>query len=220
MTIERPFDIQLDKLKTKIIKMCSLVDEQVQYAIKSVEEENRELAEYVIDRDEKVNKYDVKIEKICQKLIALNQPVAHDLRMIMSALKINSNVERLGDLAVNISWNAIDLERKPEFFDRLNFAITAQLTMDMINKSIDAFINNDSELAKSVLIDEDKLDDIVKENSELIVTIMEENPEFVRPGLLVYNIFQELERLGDHATNICEEVYFIVTAQLLKHRFE
>ncbi len=220
MIIERPFDIQLEKLKTKLIKMCSLVDEQVEYAIKAVEEENRELAEYVIDRDNKVNKFDVKIEKICQKLFALNQPVAMDLRLIMSALKINSNLERIGDLAVNISWNAVDLGKKPDFHERLNFSTTALLTREMIRKSIDAFINNDSELAKSVLVDEERLDDIVKENSELVTEIMQESTENVRSGLIIYNLFQELERLGDHATNICEEVYFIVKAQLIKHRYE
>ena len=99
--MERLLDAHLEKLKTRVIKMCSLVDEQLQFAIKSFEDEDLELAQSVIDRDRKVNKYDVKIDKICQKIFALAQPVAMDLRYIMSSLTINSNLERIGDIAVN-----------------------------------------------------------------------------------------------------------------------
>jgi len=218
--MERPFDIQLEKLKTKLIKMCSLVDEQVEFAIRSLENDDIELAEFVVDRDSKVDKYDVKIEKICQRLFALNQPVAMDLRLIMSALKINANLERIGDLAVSIARNVIDIGAKPDFHNRLHFADVSLITRDMIKKAIDSFINSDSELAKTVLVDEDKLDSLVDEDTVILVEIMKESSDNVARGVLYYDIFQSLERLGDHATNICEEVYFIVKAQLIKHRVE
>ncbi|HRP94284.1 MAG TPA: PhoU domain-containing protein, partial [Ignavibacteriaceae bacterium] len=114
--MQRLLDEHLEKLKTRVLKMCSLVDEQVQFAIKAVEDDNLELAQSVIDRDKKVNKYDVKIDKICQKIFALAQPVAMDLRYIMSSLTINSNLERIGDIAVNIAENIILIKKKPEFY--------------------------------------------------------------------------------------------------------
>ena len=116
--MERQFEIQIEKLKKKILKMCSLVDEQVEYAIRAVESDNNELINTVIERDNKVDKYDVKIDKICQKIIALNQPVAMDLRLIMSALTINTNLERIGDIAVNIVENYKFLNGKRELIKR------------------------------------------------------------------------------------------------------
>lgn len=216
--MDRPFDIQIEKLKTKLIKMCSLVDEQVEYAIRSIEETDENLAILVEQRDPKVDKYDIKIEKICQKIFALNQPVAMDLRLIMSALKINANLERVGDLAVNIARSSIDLEQQPQFYSRLHFNEIGSLAREMIKKAIDAFIEGDSELAKEVLITDDKLDDLVKEDSNLLIQIMKEDTNNVEPGLIMYSTFEEIERIGDHATNIAEEVYFIVKAQSIKHR--
>ncbi len=217
--MERPFDIQLEKLKTKLIKMCSLVDEQVELVIKAVLEHDHELAGQIAEKDDTIDKYDVKIEKICQKLFALNQPVAMDLRLVMSALKINSNLERVGDLTVIISHNIKDLNEKPAFFDNLNFEETARKSQEMIKKAIDSFIYNDPNLARAVMGMDDKLDDAVKNASSQILSIMKESPDNVEAGMIYHRIFQEIERIGDHAANICEEVYFIVKARTLKHEF-
>ncbi len=111
--MERLLDEHIEKLKKRVIKMCSLVDEQVQAAIKSVEEENLELAKDVIEKDKQVDKYDNKIDKICQKIFALTQPVAMDLRLIMSSLTINNNLERIGDISVNIAEYIIMIKKKP-----------------------------------------------------------------------------------------------------------
>lgn len=218
--MERPFDTQLDKLKTKLIKMCSLVDEQVEFAIRSIEEENESIAVLVLERDYKVDKYDVKVESICYKLFALNQPVAMDLRTIMSALKINANLERIGDLAVNVARNSIETQKKPEFFDRLRFSETAIVTREMIKNAIDSFIDRNADLARKVLATDDKLDELVKENRKTLTEIMKEKADYVENGIRYHSIFQALERLGDHATNIAEEVYFIVKAESIKHRSE
>lgn len=216
--MERPFDIQIEKLKTKIIKMCSIVDEQVGLAINSLLNNENSLADSVIEMEEKVDKFDVKIERICQKLFALNQPVAMDLRLIMSALKINSNLERMGDLAVNIARNAKDLKNLPDFMQRLHFEEIGRIAREMIKKSFDSFINNDAELAKSVIAIDNQLDEIVKINSKTLIEIMKEKSENVENAVIIYSALQEIERLGDHAVNISEEVYFIIKAQSLKHR--
>lgn len=216
--MDRPFEVQLEKLKTKLIKMCSLVDEQVEFTIRAVQEENENLAVLVLERDYKVDRYDIKIERICQKLFALNQPVAMDLRLIMSALKINSNLERIGDLAVNIARYFIEMKTKPEFFGKIRFSESAYIAREMIKNAIDAFIEKDADLAKKVLLSDDKLDDIVMENSNILMNLMKGNPAYVENALRYYSIFREIERLGDHATNIAEEVYFIVKAETIKHR--
>ena len=216
--MERPFDIQIEKLKTKIIKMCSLVDEQVGYAIDSVINGDKSLADSVIEMESKVDKFDAKIERICQKLFALNQPVAMDLRLIMSGLKINSNLERMGDLAVNIAHCSKDLKYQPDFISRLHINEISSIAREMIKKSFDSFINKDAELAKTVIASDTKLDDLVRENSKVLVEIMKEKPENIENALLVNSVLQEIERLGDHASNISEEVYFIIKAQSLKHR--
>ncbi|MCK9281301.1 MAG: phosphate signaling complex protein PhoU [Melioribacteraceae bacterium] len=216
--MERPFDIQLEKLKTKLYKMCSLVDEQVEYAIKSLEDMNPELAKIVLERDSKVDKYDDKIERVCQKLFALNQPVAMDLRYVMSALKINSNLERVGDLAVNIAHLSIEIYDPLEIYQQINFREISYLTKFMIKNAIDSFIRGDAELARQVLSTDDKLDELVQSASDIIVQRMKLSKDFIDQGLKIYSILQEMERLGDHATNISEEVYFIVKAQSIKHR--
>lgn len=218
--MERRLDQQIEKLKTRLIKMCSLVDEQVEFAIKSVEESNMELAQIVIERDDKVDKYDVKIEKVCQKLFALNQPVAMDLRLIMSALTINHNLERMGDLAANIATDAAFLKDKPKFFEELGFKEIASISREMVRSSIDSFIENNPKLAEKVIGMDDGLDNLTRTKYKLLVEIMKRDPNNIDAALKFYSIFHDLERLGDHATNIAEDVFFIVEAQLIKHRYE
>jgi phosphate transport system protein len=218
--MERQFEIQIDKLKTRLIKMCSLVDEQVELAIKSIDEENMELADLVIERDAKVDKYDVKIEKICQKIFALSQPVAMDLRLIMSALTINTNLERIGDLAVNISESAKEMGKKPDFYEKTHLKEMAQVTREMIKNAIDAFIEGSPDLAKKVIETDDKVDDFNVENHFILKGIMKEKPENVDPGIALLVVSRHLERLADHATNIAEDVFFIVEAQMVKHKYE
>ena len=166
--MERLLDEHLEKLKTRIIKMCSLVDEQVQFAIKAVEENDMELAQSVIDRDKKVNKYDVKIDKICQKIFAIAQPVAMDLRYIMSSLTINSNLERIGDIAVNIAENIILIKKKPEFYTDTKLEEMFNLSKRMLKNSIDAFIGSNPELAKEVILTDDVVDNLNAENHQIL----------------------------------------------------
>jgi phosphate transport system protein len=218
--MDRQFDQQLEKLKTRVIKMCSLVDEQVEFAFRSILEENAELANLVIERDKKVDKYDVKIDKICQKIFALNQPVAMDLRLIMSALTINSNLERIGDIAVNLSEEYLKMTKKPDFFNKTLFNEMSLTVKEMIKNAFDSFIENDPKLAQKVIITDDKLDELNRENHRILIGIMEEKPENVRPGVSLISISREMERLGDHATNIAEDVFFIVEAQMIKHKYE
>ena len=218
--MERLLDEFIEKLKTRVIKMCSLVDEQVQLALKSVEDEDLELALQVIEKDKKVNKYDNKIDKICQKILALTQPVAMDLRLIMSSLTINNNLERIGDIAVNIAEYIRMIEKKPSFFEQTNLQEMFILTKRMLKDSIDSYISGDEKLAKSVIESDDKLDQLNYDNHQIIINIMKNNPENIEPGVALLVMSRQLERLGDHCTNIAEDVFFIVEANLVKHKYE
>jgi phosphate transport system protein len=200
--------------------MCSLVDEQVEMAIRLIEEEDPSLADIIMEKEKKVDKYDVKIDKICQKIFALNQPVAMDLRLIMSALTINTNLERMGDIAVNIVENSKLIGRKPEWINKTNFAEMAKIAREMIRLSIDSFIQDDAQLAKKVIETDIILDRYNKENHQILIDIMKRNPDDIQPAVALLVISRQLERLGDHATNIAEDVYFIVEARMVKHKYE
>lgn len=218
--MERLLDEHLDKLKTRVIKMCSLVDEQIQFAIKSVREENLELAQTVIDRDKKVDKYDLKIDKICQKIFALTQPVAMDLRLIMSALTINSNLERIGDIAVNISENILLIKKKPAFFEKTTLENMFELVQQMLKNAIDAFIEGNAELAKKVIEADDLLDKYNYDNHQILIDVMKQDPNNVEDAVALLVMSRQLERVGDHSTNLAEDVFFIVEAHLVKHKYE
>ncbi len=218
--MNRLFDKQLVKLRTRLIKMCSLVDEQVDLAVKVVEDADLSLASLIIKRDEKVDDYDIKIDKICQRILALNQPIAMDLRLIMSALTINTNLERIGDIAVNIAGNFQLIGKRPEFFSRIKFSPMAVIVKDMLKNSIDSFIENDATLAKRVIYTDDRLDKLNVENHRIIIDIMKENKDYIEDAVAMLVICRQLERIGDHATNIAEDVYFIVEAEMVKHNYE
>jgi phosphate transport system protein len=218
--MERLLDEHLEKLKTRIIKMCSLVDEQVQFAIKAVQENDMDLANLVIERDNKVDKYDVKIDKICQKIFAIAQPVAMDLRYIMSALTINNNLERIGDIATNIAENIILITKKPDFYANTKLEEMFLIVKEMLKNSIDSFIDSNAELAKKVIISDDLIDNMNTDNHKILKDIMKQNCENIESGIALLVISRELERLADHCTNIAEDVFFIVEAQLVKHKYE
>lgn len=218
--MQRLLDEHLDKLKTRIIKMCSLVDEQVQFAVKAVVEENLELANLVIERDKKVNKFDVKIDKICQKIFALSQPVAMDLRYIMSSLTINNNLERIGDIAVNISENILMIKNKPDFYHKSKLEEMFNIVQQMLKNAIDSFIEEDAELAKKVILSDDIIDKMNADNHVILKEIMKQSPDNIESAVALLVISRELERLADHCTNVAEDVFFIVEAQMIKHKYE
>lgn len=218
--MQRLLDEHLEKLKTRILKMCSLVDEQFQLAVKAVEEDNLDIAKLVIERDVKVDKYDLKIEKICQKIFALSQPVAMDLRFIMSSMTLNTELERIGDIAVNIVENILMIKNKPHFYNRTKLPEMIILTKEMLKNAIDAFINGNAELAKKVIVSDDQIDKLNTENHSILKAIMKESPDNIEPAVALLVISRELERVADHSTNIAEDVFFIIEAQLIKHKYE
>ncbi len=218
--MERPIELQLEKLRTRIIKMSSLVDEQVELAIRCIQQEQPELIPLITERDQKIDAYDLKIDKTCQKIFALNHPLAQDLRIIMAALTINSNLERIGDIAVNIAQNYHYVGSKPEFFTRTCFPQMAEIVREMLRLAIDSFINIDARLAQVVIQKDRELDRLNKENHRIMIEIMKERTEYIEPAVALLVISRQLERIGDHATNIAEDIYFIKEAQVIKHSYD
>jgi phosphate transport system protein len=218
--MERLLDEHLEKLKTRVIKMCSLVDEQVQLASKAIEDDNLQLAKHVIDQDKKVDKFDLKIDKLCQRIFALTQPVAMDLRLIMSSMALNADLERISDIAVNIAENLLMIEKKPDFYYQTKLPKMFEYTKKMLKNAIDAYINGNPELAKTVIYADSEVDKINSENHSILKNIMKQSPDNIEGAVALLVISRELERIADHSTNIAEDVYFIYEAQLIKHKYE
>ncbi len=216
----RHLDIQLEKLKTKVIKMCSLVDEQLQLSFRTMEEHNPEWASLVIERDALVDKYDLKIEKYCQKMVALNQPVAMDLRQIMSALNINSNLERIGDISVNIVENYMLINKHWDIFEQTKLPAMITVAKEMYKNTVDAYINDNAKLAERVLLADKLLDSLNEENHKILIDIMKQSPDYIEPGVVYLVLSRQIERGGDHATNIAEDVIFIQEATIIRHNYE
>jgi phosphate transport system protein len=209
---------ELDLLRTKVIKMGSLVEEQLEFALKSLFEKNLELSKIVIDRDRKVDKYDVKIDKLCQKIFALTQPVAVDLRLIMSALKINNEMERMGDIAVNIAEKVEPLVNNIDLLKRVQLDIMAEKVMTVVQKAIDSFVNNDHEVAFGVIKSDDIIDNLDRDIFYKLIDEMTKDNSLIKSGAHSISLLRHLERLADHATNIAEEVIFLIDAKIVKHK--
>ena len=213
----RHFEIELDQLRTNIIKMGSLVDEQIDLATMALLESNVERARLVIERDRKVDEFDILIDSQCERNFALTQPVATDLRLIMAALKINHELERMGDIAVNIAERAISLQYHLELLRKSRVIEMSSIAREMVKHAIDSFVNNDPALAREILPKDDLVDNLNKNIFQFLVAEMKSNPEIIEPAAHIIVLSRHLERLADHATNISEDVVYLVDAKIVKH---
>ncbi len=215
--MERHFDEALKNLKEKILRMSGLVEESIGSSIKALLERNAELAYKVIKSDDAVNMLEIEIDDLCLKLLALYQPTAGDLRFITSMLKINNDLERIGDLAVNIGQRTLDLLKVPPLKLRLNIPKMAEASQKMLKDSLNAFVNKDSKLAYEVCKRDDEVDDL---NHEIFMELLKCAPEEQTPVERVIDLIlvaKNLERIADHSTNICEDVIYMVDGKVIKH---
>ncbi|MEO8210149.1 MAG: phosphate signaling complex protein PhoU [bacterium] len=208
---------ELEQLKTKIIKMGSLVEEQIEFSFRALFEGNIQLAKTVINRDDEVDKYDIKIDKHCQRIFALTQPVAFDLRLIMSTLMINNDLERMGDIAVNISERAETFIGYSDLLKRMRVDEMARKVQRIVKNSIDCFVNGDADLARQIIKADIEMDNLDKEIFKLLTDEMKVNPELIVPCSHILTLIRNIERLSDHATNIAEDVIFLIDAKIIKH---
>jgi len=216
----RHFELELDQLRTMLIRMGSLVEEQIDYSVKAIVDGDESLATLVIERDKKVDEYDNSIDQQCIRIFALTQPVAVDLRLLMAALKINNELERIGDIAVNLAERVKPLLPFKTFVQGTQLREMAQAAREMVRSAIDAFVNNDPGLAKKVLESDDLIDSLDQQMFELMVHSMKESKELIEPAVHMVILSRHLERLADHATNIAEDVIFLVNARIIKHNVD
>jgi len=213
----RHFEQELDQLRTMLIRMGSLVEEQIDYAVQAITEADESLAQFVIDRDSKVDLFDNEIDQRCMSIFALSQPVAIDLRLLMAALNINNELERIGDIAKNLGERVHPLMQYTEFVNKTPLRQMANAARDMVKHAIDSFVNNDPEQAKMVLTSDDVVDSFDREIFNTMIEKMKESPEHVTPASHLMIASRHIERLADHATNIAEDVIFLVNAKIIKH---
>ena len=211
---------EFEHLRMKLIKMGSLVEEQIDFSLRAIFEGNRELAKIVLDRDEKVDKYDIKVEKLCQRIFALTQPVAVDLRLGMAALNINKDLERIGDIAVNIAENTEFLAGFEVLLSDSGIAEMASKAKIILKNTLDSLINNDIELAYKVIESDNIIDELDRTVFNMLIEKMTQDKNLIKPGSYAISISRNLERLSDHCTNIAEEVVFLTESKIIKHRKE
>jgi phosphate transport system protein len=209
---------ELDQLKARIIKMGSLVEEQISTAITGLLTGDVSVVEKVIDGDEEVDKFDVKIDKHCQRIFALTQPVAVDLRLIMTALKINNDLERMGDIAVNIAHRIEPLANHLDLLTEFKIDEMASTVQRIVKGSIDSFVNIDTELAVEIIKLDDVVDDIEHALFDQVVQKMRSNPNLIEACSHILTLAKNMERLADHATNVAEDVIFLTDAKFIKHK--
>ena len=198
--------------------MASLVDEQVERVITALEKGNIELCKGIKAKDLEIDAYDNLIQTQCENILALFQPVTVDLRFIISALMINNQLERCGDIAVNISQR---VKKTAEFFSLISEAQIIEMgkhAREMLKNAIDSFINNDSDLANKVIASDEIVDNLNKHTFKFLVSKMQTNPELIEPCAHLIVLTRHVERLADHATNIAEDLVFYVEARIITHK--
>lgn len=208
---------ELEHLEKQLLALTAIVEENVQLAFKALTDRDVPLAEKLIASDEIVNRKEVELEEECLKILALHQPVANDLRMIVAILKINSNLERIADQAVNISERAVEIARFEEVKCPLNLDGMAPKVIAMLEKSIDALINANQALAQDVLELDDEVDILHGRNYELFKDYIRSNPETIDTVLSYLTVSRHLERVADLATNIAEDVIYLNKGTIVRH---
>ena len=213
----RHFQEELAQLKARLLEMGGLAEEQVRLAVKALMERDRELVALALNGDEPINKLHIEIDGRCFTLLALHQPMAVDLRAIVAAVKINTDLERVGDLAINIAEAARRYAQHAPVKKLIDIPRMATIAQTMLRDSLDSFVRRDTDVAQRVLNEDDKLDALKTQIFRELLTYMLQDPGTIEAALDLILISRHLERIGDHATNIAEDVIFMVSARDVRH---
>lgn len=211
------FDDELQCLKEKLLRMGGFVEDAIKNSIKSLVERDNALAVKVIDNDRLVNTLDVEIDEESIRLIALRQPKATDLRFITIAMKITTDLERMGDLAVNIAERALELNEEPVLKPYIDIPKMTEIAQGMTRDALDAFVRKNKKLATDVIMRDDEVDDLKHEVLKELAFFMVQDPTTVHRAMKVSFVAQYLERIADHATNIAEMVIYLVEGKIIRH---
>jgi phosphate transport system protein len=215
--IYKAFDMELKELREKLLHEAGLVERAIQDAIKALLERTSDIARKVIEDDDLVNALEVEIDEFCLKLLALRQPAARDLRFITTAIKINYDLERIGDTAVNICERVLELNQEPQLKPYIDLPTMASIVQTMVKESLDAFVKEDVQLALKVTQDDEKVDSYLDQIFRELLTYMMQDARTISRATRLLFISKNLERMADHAVNIAELVIFMVEGKIIRH---
>ena len=211
---------EIDRLKEKILALGSKVEESLITAVQSVIENKIEIATTVIEKDKEIDKFEIEVEEDCLKVLALHQPVAVDLRYIVAILKINNDLERIGDLAGNIAELVIMKQTADSSTTMFDFKTMATIAQDMVRDSLEALVNLNTELAFKVCAEDDRVDDMYYKYRNDISDEILKHPEKAKYMIANLTVYRMLERVADHATNIAEDVIYMINGDIVRHRIK
>ena len=213
----RHFDEELSDLKTKLLRMAAQAEDQIDKALTALVTRDSALAREVIERDHLVNALDVEIDEESIRLLALHQPAARDLRLVTTAMKIATELERISDLAENVSERVIELNEEPQLKPYIDIPLMGKMARAMVKESIDAFVKDDAALARKVLANDDFVDDLMEQIFRELLSFMIEDTRTITRAIRLSFIAKYLERIADHATNIAELVVYLVEGKIIRH---
>ena len=214
---DRTYELQLEKLRSSVLEMGGLVEDQIAQAMRALTTRDRDLAQATIARDHMVNRLDVEIDDLAIKLLALHQPAARDLRLITTALKVTTDLERIGDLAEHIAERAQELAVELPIKPTIDLPRMADLARGMLHRSLDAFVREDEKLALAVCSADDTIDQLHEQLFCDLISFMADDPRTVSRAMRLLFVSKYLERVGDHATNIAEMVIFMAQGRSIRH---
>jgi phosphate transport system protein len=216
--MQRHFHEELDGLKQTLLAMGALVEDQIRRVMRALIERDEGLATDVMERDRRVNAYDVEIDEKCVELLALYQPTAGDLRFITTAMKIVTDLERIGDQAVNIAQRALELNQEPQLKPYIDLPRMAEKAQRMVKDALDAFVGRDTALARDVCARDNEVDALKEQLFRELLTYMLADPKTISRAIRLVLISRFLERVADHATNIAEMVIYMVESKMVRHQ--
>ncbi len=208
---------EITGLQHKLLEMAGLVEQMLRQAIESVLTRDNELAQIVVATDDQIDLLENEIESSCIQLIALHQPVATELRFLTTAMKVNHNIERIADKSVAIAKRSIELSEHPPVKPFVDLPYAAQVIQSMVKDVLDAFVNRDAEYALKIRERDSEVDEIYEKMLNELLTILSEHPKLIQPGISLLLLFRHLERIGDLAAHIGEEVYYLVKGDVIRH---
>jgi phosphate transport system protein len=208
----------LEAVYNDVLSLSAMVEEMIDHAAMALIERRYDLAAKVITSDEAVDAREVRIEEECLKILALHQPVAIDLRRIASVMKINNDLERIADLAVNIAERSLSLDEFPQFPVPTKLSQMVSLATQMVRDSLDAFVNLDTLAARRIMRLDDSIDALNVEVIDELQSLIQKQPDMVVPALHCFSASRHIERIGDHATNIAEDVIYLVAGDIVRHK--
>jgi phosphate transport system protein len=208
----------LGVLHRNLLSMCATVEELVHKAVDELADPNIERAKELAKQDDEVDRFDVSIEEECLKILALHQPVATDLRRITTVLKISAELERVADISVHIAERASSLADQPGIVVPEKMKEMAARAVEMLHKAIDAYVALDSQLARNIIESDSAVDELNREIIAELVAVMQNQPDLIEPAMSLFSATRHVERVADHATNIAEDVVYLVEGEIIRHR--